>query len=49
MGLGFAGSGSTGAISCIGASCTTQCIKLLDCFSSRGIIANQTCFRCGNG
>ena len=49
LGLGFAGSGSTGAINCVGSSCTSQCIKLLDCFSNRGIIANQQCFRCGPG
>lgn len=49
LGLGFAGSGSTGAINCVGSNCKTQCIKLLDCFTQRGIIANQTCFRCGAG
>lgn len=49
IGLGFAGTGSTGAISCVGASCNSQCMKLLDCFSAGGIIANKTCFRCGNG
>ena len=47
IGLGFAGSGSTGAINCIGAQCASKCIKVLDCFTQRGIIANQKCYRCG--
>ena len=48
-GLSFRKHATPGTLPCIGARCPSSCVMINQCVSNNGIIANRSCFLCGNG